>query len=70
MITCLIGTVLGIGEILLIAVCATIVIGVVAAAIVRKVKGKTDCGGNCGCCGGCSHCRTNDATSKRKYRDR
>ena len=55
---CLIGAVLGLGEILLIIACALIVIGALITAIVRKVKGKTGCNGDCGCCTGCTHCKS------------
>lgn len=53
----LLGVTLGVGEILLIIACAVIVVCAVVTAIVRKVKGKTDCGGDCCSCCGCSHCK-------------
>ena len=56
MINLLLAATLGIGEIVLIIACALIVVGAIVAAIIRKVKGKSACGGDCGCCGGCSHC--------------
>lgn len=46
-----------IGEIILIALCAAVVIGVIVTAIIRKKQGKSSCGGDCGCCGGCSACK-------------
>ena len=48
---------MGVAEVLLIIGCAALVIGVIAASIVRKAKGKTscDCGGNCAHCAGCCH---------------
>ena len=45
---------MGIWEILLIIGCAVIVIGVITASIIRKVKGKPSC--DCGCSGNCSCC--------------
>ncbi|MCM1289450.1 MAG: hypothetical protein NC132_02210 [Corallococcus sp.] len=48
-------------EILLIVACAAIVLGVVIAAVVRKVKGKSGCGCDCASCGMCSHCSQQDA---------
>lgn len=48
---------MGVKEIILIVVCAAVVISVAAAAIVRKVKGKSSCGGYCdGCCEHCKAC--------------
>lgn len=58
---------LGVCDIILIIACSLIVVGVIISAIVRKVKGKTHCGGDCGCCSGCSHCKSNstdDLTAK------
>lgn len=46
-----------IGEIILIALCAAVVIGVIVTAVIRKKQGKSACGGDCGCCGGCSACK-------------
>jgi hypothetical protein len=43
---------MGIAEVLLIIGCAALVIGVIVAAVVRKVKGKPSC--DCGC--DCSRC--------------
>lgn len=48
---------LGLGEVVLIIACALIVVSAVITAIVRKVKGKTSCGGDCGYCSSCSHCK-------------
>lgn len=44
-------------EILLIVACAALVVGVVVAAVVRKVRGKSGCDCDCDCasCGMCSH---------------
>ena len=46
---------MGVLEILLIIACAAIVIGVVAASIVKKKQGKCacDCGGDCAHCAAC-----------------
>lgn len=41
---------IGAGEIILIAACAAVVIGVIVAAIVRKKKGKPSCGCDCANC--------------------
>jgi len=43
-------------EIILIVACAAIVVGVVVAAVVRKLKGKSGCDCDCASCGMCSHC--------------
>lgn len=43
-------------EIVLIVACVAIVVGVVIAAVVRKVKGKSSCGCDCANCGMCPHC--------------
>lgn len=43
-------------EIILIVACVAIVVGVVVATIVRKVKGKSSCGCDCESCGLCCHC--------------
>lgn len=47
-------------EIILIIVCVAIVVGVCAASIIRKKKGKSscDCGGDCSCCSHCSYGKT------------
>ncbi|MCR4726379.1 MAG: FeoB-associated Cys-rich membrane protein [Clostridia bacterium] len=44
-------------EILLIVFCAAIVIGVIAARIVRKKKGKPSCDCGCSDCSCCSACQ-------------
>lgn len=45
---------MGVGEVILIAACAAIVIGVIAAKIVSVVKGKPHCSGDCcSCCAAC-----------------
>lgn len=56
MIKSLIAAALGVGEIALIIACAVIIVGAIAAAIIRKVNGKPSCGEDCACCKGCSHC--------------
>lgn len=61
MIKCLIAASLGVGEIILIVACALIIISAVGTAIIRKVKGKPSCGGDCGYCERCSRCNTNEA---------
>lgn len=50
---------MGAPEIILIAVCALIVIGVAAASVIRKKQGKSscDCGGDCSRCRGCAYSR-------------
>lgn len=56
---------LGIGEIILIAACAVLVLGVITAAIVRKVKGKPSC--DCAECHGCcEHCKA--VETKQRYK--
>ena len=65
---CLMGAVMGLGEILLIIACGLIIISAVITAIVRKVKGKTSCGGDCGCCSGCSHCKSDFQTDDKDIR--
>lgn len=57
MIKSLLAAALGVGEIVLIVACALTVVGAIVTAIVRKVKGKTDCCGDCSCC--CSDCHSN-----------
>ena len=69
MIRCLMSAALGVGEIILIAACALIVVCAIVTAIIRKVQGKISCGGDCGCCSACPHCKTdasNDTTSQQK----
>jgi len=44
-------------EIVLIVFCAAIVIGVIAAKIVRKKKGKPSCDCGCSDCAGCAACQ-------------
>jgi len=50
---------MGVLEIILIAVCSLIVIGVATASIIRKKQGKCsgDCGGDCAHCRGCAYSR-------------
>lgn len=43
-------------EILIIIAACAVVIGVIAASIVRKKHGKTGCGCDCGGCPGCAGC--------------
>lgn len=57
MIKNLIASALGAGEIALIVACAVIIVGAITTAIVRKLRGKSSCGGDCGSCDGCSHCK-------------
>ena len=56
----------GIGEIVLIIACAVIVLSGIITAIVRKVRGKSMCGGDCGCCKDCSHCKSNLPNNENK----
>ena len=53
-------------EILLIVFCVAVVVGVIAARIVRKKKGKPSC--DCGCdgCAGCAACRERFLQSEKK----
>lgn len=60
--------VLGFGEILLIIACGLIVISAIITAIARKFKGKTSCAGDCGCCSGCSHCKSDIQTEDKDLR--
>ncbi len=54
---------LGAGEIVLIIACSALVLGVIVAAIVRRIKGKPSC--DCGeCCGLCEHCNASKKTNK------
>lgn len=48
---------MGIWEILLIAACAAVVIGVAVASYIRKKQGKCscDCGGDCAHCKACKN---------------
>ena len=43
-------------EILLIVACVAVVVGVVIATVIRKIKGKSSCGCDCGSCNACPHC--------------
>ena len=43
-------------EILIIIAACAVVIGVIAASVVRKKHGKTGCGCDCGGCPGCAGC--------------
>ena len=44
-------------EILIILAACAIVIGVIAASVIRRKHGKTGCGCDCADCGHCSACR-------------
>ena len=43
-------------EVLIIIAACAVVIGVIAASVVRKKHGKTGCGCDCGGCPGCAGC--------------
>ena len=43
---------MGVGDIILISVCAAVVLGVLITWVVKKAKGKP----NCDCGGDCAHC--------------
>ena len=43
-------------EILIILAACAIVIGVIAASVIRRKHGKTGCGCDCGGCPGCAGC--------------
>lgn len=66
MIKALIAASLGVGEIILIVACACIVVGAIATAIIRKVQGKSSCGGDCGCCDACPHCKSGKSLNTKK----
>lgn len=51
-------------EIILIVACVAIVVGVIVATVVRKLKGKSGCDCDCASCKLCSHC-----TSQTKNND-
>ena len=53
-------------DIVLIIGCVAVVLGVAIAAIIRKKKGKSSCGGDCGCCGACSACKSMQKDNKKK----
>lgn len=53
---------LGVGEIILIVACVAIVVGVIAAVIIRRKKGKCSCCDECD--GSCPHCAAQN-TKKR-----
>ena len=53
-------------DIVLIIGCVAVVLGVAIAAIIRKKKGKSSCGGDCGCCGACSACKYMPMDPKNK----
>lgn len=53
-------------DIVLIIGCVAVVLGVAIAAIIRKKKGKSSCGGDCGCCGACSACKYAQKDNKKK----
>ena len=57
---------MGAGEIILIVICTAVVFGVIIAAIVRKKQGKSSCGGDCSCWGGCSACKNVHKDIKKK----
>ena len=48
---------MGVGDIILISICAAVVVGVLATWIVKKIKGKPtcDCGGDCSHCAYCKY---------------
>ncbi|MDY6367198.1 MAG: FeoB-associated Cys-rich membrane protein [Clostridia bacterium] len=54
---------MGVLEIILIAVCAALVIGVVITSIIRKKQGKTSCDCGCDCCH-CSGCSSKPKSTK------
>lgn len=56
---------LGIGEIVLIVACALIVAGAIVTAIIRKVRGKPSCGGDCGCCDACKRCKPHSSSETK-----
>lgn len=64
MINILLAANLGVCDIIVIVCCAVFVIGVIAAAIIRKAKGKGGCSGDCGYCSGCSHCKPAENADK------
>lgn len=53
-------------DIVLIIGCVAVVLGVAIAAIIRKKKGKSSCGGDCVCCGACSACKYAQKENKKK----
>lgn len=63
MINNIMAIVLGACDIIVIVCCAAFAVGVMVAAIARKACGKSGCGGDCGCCSGCLHCKS-DAKSE------
>lgn len=66
MIKALLAVSLGVGEIILIVACTLIVVGAIATAIIRKVQGKSSCGGDCGNCSACEHCKSNNSSDTEK----
>ncbi len=62
MLSC-IAAALGVGEIILIVVCAAIVLGVIVYAVVRKKKGKCACCDECS--GNCPHCKNNSSDKNK-----
>ena len=65
MIKALLAASLGVGEIILIVACASIVVSAIATAIIRKVKGKSSCGGDCGNCCACAHCKSDKSVDTK-----
>ena len=43
-------------DVVIVCLSALAVVGVLATAIYKKVKGKTGCGGGCGNCSACGGC--------------
>lgn len=51
-------------EILIIVLAAAFVVGVITRSVLRKKKGKSGCGCDCGSCGGCSACASRKEAKK------
>ena len=51
-------------EILIILAACAIVIGVIAASVIRRKHGKTGCGCDCSGCAGCTACRPEKSEKK------
>lgn len=51
-------------EILIIVLAAAFVVGVAIWSVIRRKKGKTDCGCGCSGCSGCSGCKPKEKSGK------
>ncbi|MBQ7725669.1 MAG: FeoB-associated Cys-rich membrane protein [Clostridia bacterium] len=52
------------GWLLILAVLAVLIVGIVVSLVRKKKNGASLCGGNCSCCPGCAAHQTNNKPNK------